>query len=76
MFAYMQMNYPPWYLKLKENKFQAGIFLFFGLNMISSWMVSTGAFEVIYDGTLLYSGLKAGKLPLVDEIVILLNEMN
>lgn len=70
------MNYPPWYLQLKNKKFQVGIFLYFGINLMSNWMVSTGAFEVIYDGTLLFSGLKAGKLPSVDEIVILLNEMN
>lgn len=75
IFAYLQMNYPPWYLTLKNNKVQAGIFLFFGLNMLSSWMVSNGAFEVIYDGTILYSGLKARTLPSVDEIIILLNEI-
>jgi hypothetical protein len=69
------MNYPPWYLQIKNNKLHFGIFLFFGVNIISNWMVSTGAFEVIYNGVTLYSGLKTGSLPSVEEIIIMLNEL-
>lgn len=69
------MNYPPWYLWIKNNKFNFGIFLFFGVNMLSNWMVSTGAFEVIYNGTILYSGIQTKTLPTAEEIIILVNEV-
>ena len=43
--------------------------------MLSNWMVSTGAFEVIYNGTILYSGIQTKTLPTADEIIILVNEV-
>lgn len=60
---------------MKNNKFSAGIMLFFGINLISNWMVSSGAFEVIYDGQILYSGLKTQQLPLVDDIIVMLGNI-
>ncbi|OMJ65701.1 hypothetical protein SteCoe_37763 [Stentor coeruleus] len=75
IFSYLQTNYPPWYLYMKNNKFSAGIMLYFGVNLISNWMISTGAFEVIYDGQILYSGLKTQQLPSVDDIIVLLGNI-
>ena len=72
VFAYLQSPYPPWYLYMKNNKFAVGALLLFGFNIISSWVSSSGAFEVIYDGTVLYSGLKTRTIPNIDEIVKLL----
>ncbi|OMJ81377.1 hypothetical protein SteCoe_18168 [Stentor coeruleus] len=76
IFSYLQTNYPPWYLYMKNNKFSVGIMLFFGINLISNWMVSSGAFEVIYDGQVLYSGLKTQQLPSVDDIIVLLGKID
>ena len=69
IFGYLQSPYPNWYLYMKNNRIQVGIALFFGINLISGWIVSTGAFEVIYNGSVLYSGLQTGNLPAVEEIV-------
>ena len=69
IFRYLQSPYPKWYVYMKNNRIQVGIMMFFGINLISGWIVSTGAFEVIYNGTMLYSGLQTGKIPTVEEIV-------
>ena len=69
------MNYPPWYTYMKNNKFTVGIMMYFGVNVITNMLTSTGAFEVIYDGTVIYSGMKTGKLPNVDEIVMILQTL-
>ena len=61
---------------MKNNKVSVGIFIFFGLNAISSWCASSGAFEVIHDGTILYSGIAKKTIPTVDEILSILKNIS
>ena len=76
VFSHLRMPYPSWYLQIRNNKIYAGVLLIFGLNILSNWMTSTGAFEVIYDGTIIFSGLNTGKLPAVHEIFKILKEIH
>lgn len=75
VFGYLQIPYPAWYMYMKNNKIQAGIIMFFGLNLVSSWASSTGAFEIIYNGTILYSGIKTGRMPSVEEVMGILKNI-
>ena len=72
VFSKLQMPYPSWYLYLKERKLMVGLFLFFGLNAITNWLSSTGAFEVYLNNRLVFSGLKEGRVPQVEEIIRLI----
>eukprot|EP00878_Enallax_costatus_P014671 GHUV01015347.1.p1 GENE.GHUV01015347.1~~GHUV01015347.1.p1 ORF type:complete len:159 (+),score=53.23 GHUV01015347.1:337-813(+) len=52
-----------------NNRFGAGVGLWFVGNLIQNQLVSTGAFEVYYDGSLVFSKLAAGRMPAVDELI-------
>jgi thioredoxin reductase-like selenoprotein T len=76
IFRYLQSPYPGWYLYMKNNKLYLGVVVMFGLNFIIEWVGSSGAFEVIYDGTILYSKLGTGQIPTVDQILSLLSSVS
>eukprot|EP01023_Acetabularia_acetabulum_P018144 TRINITY_DN19174_c0_g1_i1.p5 TRINITY_DN19174_c0_g1~~TRINITY_DN19174_c0_g1_i1.p5 ORF type:complete len:128 (-),score=17.43 TRINITY_DN19174_c0_g1_i1:1434-1817(-) len=59
---------PQWYFQVQQNKigFAAGIW-FVG-NMVNNQLVSTGAFEIYYNGQLVFSKLDEGRLPNAMEV--------
>lgn len=71
LFSMLGMFPPPWFNTVKENKMLAfgAIFMF---NTVAQNLVSTGAFEVTYNGKTLYSKLKTGQMPNGADIVNLL----
>ncbi|CAG9326155.1 unnamed protein product [Blepharisma stoltei] len=75
VFQKLQMPYPAWYLYMRDKKLMTGLFLFFGVNAISSWLTSTGAFEVTYGSQLLYSGIAKGRMPQAEEILALIKTL-
>lgn len=59
---------PAAYKFIKENKFAVGFGLFI-LNNVGNGMLSTGAFEVYYNGDLIFSKLRTGRVPRGEDIV-------
>jgi selT/selW/selH-like putative selenoprotein len=55
--------------------FKAAMFGFYAGSMLSSRFANTGAFEVAFDGALLYSRLATGTFPAPAEIVYQLQEV-
>ncbi|WIA37092.1 hypothetical protein OEZ86_014062 [Tetradesmus obliquus] len=51
------------------NKFGVGIGIWFVGNFLQNQLLSTGAFEVYYDGTLVFSKLRQGRMPAVEELL-------
>jgi hypothetical protein len=56
---------PPWQEYLTANKMSTCGMTWFMGNTLAQNLVSTGAFEVYYDGDLVFSKLLTGKLPVV-----------
>lgn len=59
----------PLYLKAKENKMAYLLGLWIFGNSLSQMLVNTGAFEISYNGKLLYSSIEMKRLPSYDELV-------
>lgn len=66
---------PPIYYRAKENKIMALILVFFVSNYATSALTNTGAFEVSYQGQLIFSKLMKRRLPAVMEIISLLSSV-
>ena len=56
---------PPWQTYLGNNKMSTCMTSWLLGNTVAQNLVSTGAFEVYYDGNLVFSKLTTGKLPVV-----------
>lgn len=76
IFQKLQMPYPMWYLQMREKKLLVGATIFFGINMISNWATSTGAFEVTYGSELIYSAISTKRLPSLEDILYLIGKLN
>jgi len=59
----------PLYLQVRENKYAFGIGAWMVGNMITQSLTSTGAFEVVYKGKVIFSKLEQRRMPNVDEII-------
>jgi len=59
----------PTYQSIKENKLMVCAGAWMVGNMISQNLLSTGAFEVSYQGKVIFSKLEKNRLPSVDEII-------
>lgn len=72
LFRLLGMAEPPaWYGQLMDNK----MMLFGGymaLNMVHSQLVSSGAFEIYYNGALVFSKLEAGRMPNMRDLAAVL----
>ncbi|GFN89197.1 protoporphyrinogen oxidase [Plakobranchus ocellatus] len=51
-----------------ENKLYAGLMLFFISNAIEGQLVSTGAFEILYNDVPIWSKLETGRIPSPSEM--------
>ncbi len=60
------LPYPAW---LSENKGGVCIGAWFVGNIVGQNLMSSGAFEIYYDGQLLHSKLSSGKLPSVPRLI-------
>jgi len=59
----------PMYVKFKDNRLMIGAASWFLGNTISQNLMATGAFEVAYNGQLIFSKLKSNRLPTSKEIL-------
>jgi len=59
---------PKWLESAKENRMAVFFGLFF-LNNFASSHLSTGAFEVAYNGEVVYSKLATGRMPTVKDVI-------
>lgn len=62
---------PAWYNQLLENKMMLFGGYFF-LNMLNTQLLSTGAFEVYYEGAQIYSKIETGRMPSLQELTSVL----
>lgn len=68
-------NHPPlWYSILKTNGFVCFIFIFFLCPTILTKYATTGAFEVILDGKIIFSKLDTGRFPMAMEVTSVLSK--
>lgn len=65
---------PDLYVKMKTNRMQTMMFCFMMNNMAAS-MTKTNAFEVSYDGKLVFSKLEESRIPELAEVVTVLRAM-
>lgn len=68
IFSAMGMEVPAAYKALQENKMMAIGILFLG-NSFAQQLVATGAFEMELNGREIYSKLKEGRMPTIEEII-------
>lgn len=59
----------PLYLQIKENKYVVGIGTWMVGNMIGQSLTSTGAFEVVYKGKVIFSKIEHRRMPSAEEII-------
>jgi len=67
-FSAMKMQEPPIIEWMTNNKMNA-FCLIFMMGFLSSQLMATGAFEVYYNGNVVYSKLQEGKIPHIQDIV-------
>lgn len=65
LFRTLGLPIPPWQMYLANNKMSTCMTSWLLGNTLAQNLVSTGAFEVYYDGNLIFSKLTTGKLPVV-----------
>ena len=64
---------PPSIISLiNEHKVYAGLFLFFGGNLLNGIITNSGALEIFYNDELIWSTLKTGKVPNMKSLVHLI----
>ena len=61
--------------QLLENRSQV-MLLSFAFSNVAQNMASTGAFEIVVNGQLAYSKLKTGRLPTVEEILAVVEDLS
>jgi selT/selW/selH-like putative selenoprotein len=69
LFPALRMRPPPWYNSLVENRMASILAAFFVGNMFKNGMSQTGAFEVYYQGKLVWSKLQSGQPPNIGYIM-------
>jgi len=67
-FTWLQMETPGIYTWAVENKMYACLLLFFICNAVETQLISTGAFEVIFNDVPVWSKLETGRIPSPQEI--------
>jgi len=67
-FALLNMPTPEAYTWAVENKVYACMMIFFLSNMVEGQLVSTGAFEIDFNGINMWSKLQTGRIPSAQEL--------
>jgi hypothetical protein len=66
---FVGVHYPPaFWERMRERRVALIMGAWFGGSMLANALESTGAFEVYYDGRLLYSKLASGRMPQLPDI--------
>jgi len=68
LFSLMSVATPAWFTSMNDNKMMA-IGSLFLINSVVQSQTATGAFEVTYNGTPVYSKLERGRMPNLQEIM-------
>ena len=63
LFPALRVPVPPWYDNVARNRVPCTMGAFFIGNMVATNLQKTGAFEVHYDGKLIWSKLNSGQNP-------------
>ncbi|KAK7390367.1 hypothetical protein VNO78_25672 [Psophocarpus tetragonolobus] len=63
IFPRLGIRPPPWYYSLRANKFRSIASTWLLTNFLQSFLQSSGAFEVYYNGELVFSKLKENRFP-------------
>lgn len=63
LFSMIGIPPPNAYNWVRENKLTAGFMIYFLGNNIVNGLMSTGAFEIMYNGELVWSKMDAGRMP-------------
>lgn len=69
VFPALRVPAPPWYRAMTENRIATVLMAFFAGNVVTNSLSQTGAFEVYYDGALVWSKLQSGQPPNLAQIV-------
>lgn len=69
LFPALRIPAPGWYAGLVENRIASCLATFFVGNMFKNSMAQTGAFEVYYQGKLVWSKLQSGQPPHIGYIL-------
>jgi len=71
-FSYLNIPTPRIYLWALQNKMYACLMIFFFSNLLESYLISTGAFEISVDNVPLWSKLETGRIPSANEFIQML----
>lgn len=71
-FGWFHLSTPMIYALALDNKLYACLLIFFTLNSMESYFISTGAFEISVDDVPLWSKLHTGRIPSANEFVQML----
>jgi len=58
----------------RENTAYSCFMLFFLSNAVENQLISTGAFEITFDGQLIWSKLQSGRIPSIDELIKIIDD--
>lgn len=68
-FTYLQMDTPRLWTTMTQSKISSSLIILFMANSIESNMMSTGAFEIFYNGVPVWSKLHTGRMPSGPELL-------
>lgn len=63
VFTYLNQPQPSWWRWCTENKIYACMMLFFLSNMLEGQLLSSGAFEIVFNNVPIWSKLESGRIP-------------
>uniref|UniRef100_A0A061R5R5 Selenoprotein t n=1 Tax=Tetraselmis sp. GSL018 TaxID=582737 RepID=A0A061R5R5_9CHLO len=69
IFPWLGLETPQLYNTVRDNKFAYCMAIWFVGNAVNNALISTGAFEIFYDGRLVFSKLAQERMPMADEIL-------
>ncbi|XP_053213558.1 thioredoxin reductase-like selenoprotein T isoform X2 [Panonychus citri] len=72
-FSYFGMATPTYWNMLSQHRLYGSMMIFFICNTLESYLMSTGAFEITYNGVLIWSKLKSGRMISPQELFSLIN---
>ncbi|PAA58730.1 hypothetical protein BOX15_Mlig030629g1 [Macrostomum lignano] len=68
-FPYLGLQTPQMYQWASQNRMYACMMLFFISNVVEGQLISTGAFEVTFNGMSVWSKLQNGRVPSIGELM-------
>jgi len=75
-FNYLQMNTPRIWTHMTQSKISTSLIIFFISNSIETNMMSTGAFEILYNDYPIWSKIETGRIPSGAELIQIVSNNN